>query len=204
MRTRTDEKRREIVGVAAELFLELGYEGTSMSLVSRRLGGSKATLYSYFGSKDELFLAVVDAESERFAGEAIPLDRVDDVRQLLRRVGLRFIEARTSARAAQLFRIVASLPAGSAVDHGFRSRLAVPGFARLCALMKALVDKGLLRLVDPRILAMHFKALVEGDLFERPVLALGDTMAPREMEQAATGATDTFLRAYAAQVSRTL
>ena len=203
MRRRTDEKRLEIVSVAAELFLELGYESTSMSLVSRRLGGSKATLYAYFGSKHELFLAVVDAEAERVAGDAVPLDQVDDVRQLLRGVGLRTIEARTSARAAQLLRIIASLPVGSAVDHGLRSRLVVPGFARLCAMMKALVDKGLLRLVDPRILAMHFKALVEGDLFERPDLALGDTMAPREMEQAATGATETFLRAYAVQVSPT-
>ena len=39
--------------------MELGYERTSMSEIAARLGGSKATLYSYFPSKEELFFGVV-------------------------------------------------------------------------------------------------------------------------------------------------
>ena len=198
MRRRTDEKRREIVDVAADLFLELGYEGTSMSLVSRRLGGSKATLYAYFGSKDELLLAVLEAESDRIAGETIPQDQTREVQQLLRETGLHFIEARTAPRAAQLFRVVAALPAGSAIDRSLRSRVVVPGFAGLCALMHALVEKGALRFADPRKLAFHFKGLLEADLFARAVLAPREEIARRELEQAAADAADVFLRAYAA------
>ena len=51
MRVRTEEKRREIVRVASDLFHDNGYERTSMSMISERLGGSKATLYGYFKSK---------------------------------------------------------------------------------------------------------------------------------------------------------
>ena len=59
MRVRTDEKRREIVDVASELFEEHGFERTSMSMISERLGGSKATLYGYFKSKEQLLAAVL-------------------------------------------------------------------------------------------------------------------------------------------------
>ena len=55
-----DERRDAIVAVAKEVFAVNGYAGTSMSHVAARVGGSKATLYSYFKSKEELFAAVVE------------------------------------------------------------------------------------------------------------------------------------------------
>ena len=62
MRVRTDEKRQEIIRIASNLFEELGYERTSMSTIAARLGGSKATLYGYFKSKEDLLRAVLDRE----------------------------------------------------------------------------------------------------------------------------------------------
>ena len=59
MRVMTDERRTEIVRLAAMLFEQIGYEATSMSELSRRLGGSKSTLYRYFPTKDDLVIAVV-------------------------------------------------------------------------------------------------------------------------------------------------
>ena len=43
---------------------ELGFERTSMSEICTRLGGSKATLYNYFASKEALFLEVMFQASE--------------------------------------------------------------------------------------------------------------------------------------------
>ena len=62
MRVRTEEKRQEIVRIAAELFEQLGYERTSMSAIAASVGGSKATLYGYFASKEDLLRAVLAAE----------------------------------------------------------------------------------------------------------------------------------------------
>ena len=55
MRVMTDEKRSAIVAAAWGVFREKGFEGTSMSDVCERVRGSKATIYRYFKSKDELF-----------------------------------------------------------------------------------------------------------------------------------------------------
>ncbi len=59
MKVRTEARRNVILEAAVALFKELGYERTSMNELAKRLGGSKATLYGYFASKEELFRAVV-------------------------------------------------------------------------------------------------------------------------------------------------
>lgn len=59
MRTKSDEKRQAILDVAAEVFREAGFERASMSEICTRVGGSKATLYNYFPSKEELFFEVM-------------------------------------------------------------------------------------------------------------------------------------------------
>jgi AcrR family transcriptional regulator len=59
------EKRREIVDAARALFLDVGYESTSMSAIASAAGVASNTIYWYFKDKDELLVAVLDAELER-------------------------------------------------------------------------------------------------------------------------------------------
>ena len=56
---------------ACELFLERGFGGTSMGDVVARSGGSLATLYATFGSKEKLFEAIVEEVSAQLLA---PLD----------------------------------------------------------------------------------------------------------------------------------
>ncbi len=60
MRVKTDARRRAIIDAAWAVFKESGFERTTMSEISDRVGGSKATLYSYFKSKDDLFAAALE------------------------------------------------------------------------------------------------------------------------------------------------
>ena len=56
------EKRRlKLIRSAAELFLTKGSAGVSMQDVAEAANVSRATLYTYFSSKDEIFDAAVDA-----------------------------------------------------------------------------------------------------------------------------------------------
>ena len=55
------EKRRlKLIRSAAELFLTKGSAGVSMQDVAEAANVSRATLYTYFSSKDEIFDAAVD------------------------------------------------------------------------------------------------------------------------------------------------
>jgi AcrR family transcriptional regulator len=58
--TASDENARykRAIRTAEELFKRVGFRGVTMELVAREANVAKATLYSYFKNKDELFLAV--------------------------------------------------------------------------------------------------------------------------------------------------
>jgi AcrR family transcriptional regulator len=53
-------RREEILRRAIGLFAEHGYAGTDTQMLADQLGVGKGTLYRYFASKEELFLAAVD------------------------------------------------------------------------------------------------------------------------------------------------
>jgi AcrR family transcriptional regulator len=58
-----------VLDAALELFLEHGYEGTSMAAVANAAGVTKPVVYACFPSKDELFRALLRREEERILGE---------------------------------------------------------------------------------------------------------------------------------------
>ena len=50
--------RAKVLQTAQELFIEKGFEGTSMSLIARRSGITQSLIHHYFGSKEGLWQAV--------------------------------------------------------------------------------------------------------------------------------------------------
>jgi AcrR family transcriptional regulator len=51
--------RDQIVARAGQLFVEHGYHGTSIDAIAKAVGGSRATIYQYFESKDDIFRELV-------------------------------------------------------------------------------------------------------------------------------------------------
>ncbi len=64
LKPRTTDKREEVLDIASETFLGKGFDGTSINVMAREAGISKESIYRYFGSKEDLFLAVVERELE--------------------------------------------------------------------------------------------------------------------------------------------
>ena len=58
-RRRKQERPRDIIAAALNLFSEKGFAGARMEEIARRAGISKGTLYLYFATKEEMFRAVV-------------------------------------------------------------------------------------------------------------------------------------------------
>ena len=59
--SRSEQKRLQILEAAIELFCGQGFPNTSMDEVAKRACVSKQTVYSHFGSKDELFVASIES-----------------------------------------------------------------------------------------------------------------------------------------------
>jgi AcrR family transcriptional regulator len=63
---RGDNLRRHILSSAKEVFLDSGFERTSMDAVAARAGTSKRSLYAHFPSKDVLFVEVMGLVRELY------------------------------------------------------------------------------------------------------------------------------------------
>nr|QNO44584.1 HTH-type transcriptional regulator BetI [Methanosarcinales archaeon ANME-2c ERB4]QNO44984.1 HTH-type transcriptional regulator BetI [Methanosarcinales archaeon ANME-2c ERB4]QNO45040.1 HTH-type transcriptional regulator BetI [Methanosarcinales archaeon ANME-2c ERB4] len=55
-----ETRRSELIDTAEELFLENGYEGTTVSEIVRNAGVAQGTFYHYFKSKDDVLSAITD------------------------------------------------------------------------------------------------------------------------------------------------
>lgn len=178
--------------MASELFDELGYERTTMSAIAARLGGSKATLYGYFPSKEDLLRAVLDhdvnEEADRLMQEFLA---EKDLRSGLIRLGINYLTGHAT-RAASI-RTVANQP----IAQEFYDGVLRPAWQRLADRFAAMMKEGRLRFADPWITAMHWKGLNEWDLLERHLLCAKAGTNPNDIVTAATAATDAFLKVYA-------
>ena len=59
------EQRRSVLDAARAVFAHHGFHGATIEAVARRSGTPRPTVYELFGSKDELFAAVVDDSADR-------------------------------------------------------------------------------------------------------------------------------------------
>jgi len=102
-----DDRRDAIIAIAREAFAADGYAGTSMSSIAARLGGSKGTLYSYFKSKEELFIAVVQKKCEKIQNllNAAEMESGGDLRATLTNFGEHFVELILSDESIATFRL---------------------------------------------------------------------------------------------------
>ncbi|GAA1910791.1 helix-turn-helix domain-containing protein [Nocardioides marmoribigeumensis] len=136
VRPTREDVRARVLGAAAEVFLEHGYHQASTTEIASRAGFTKGALYSNFGGKEDLFLALVEQEATaRVEQLSVPGrtgtvsldDLVDGLLGLTRgdRAGLVFAEFRaaasqdrdTAARVAVVRRrLVASMAARLAAE----------------------------------------------------------------------------------------
>jgi AcrR family transcriptional regulator len=55
-----EQRRREIAQAAVNLFVQSGFNETSMRQIAQAIGMGKSTLYDYFPSKDEIIIYVIE------------------------------------------------------------------------------------------------------------------------------------------------
>lgn len=97
--------RAAILDAAAGLFLESGYDRTSLARVAEKAGVSKATLFKQFPTKAELFEATVLAAGDTPAGELAD-PPAGGLREGLVALGLAYAELLCRPGMENLMRVV--------------------------------------------------------------------------------------------------
>ena len=60
----SEERRKKIFDVSIREFAANGYNGTNINIIAKKAGISIGSMYSYFASKEDLFLTIVDNASQ--------------------------------------------------------------------------------------------------------------------------------------------
>ena len=197
MRTKTDAKRRDIVATAWEVFRVKGFEGASMSDVAERLGGSKATLYRYYSSKEELFAAALE-EAVKGQGEAAfeRAGREGDLRERLLEFADFYLKFRLTPEMIGVHRLMIASAERSDLSAVLRAQFIEPNWRRFTAVIEREMAAGCLRKADPYLASIHFRGLVEADVLERRMN--GERLVTNaQVETAVEQGVEAFLRAYA-------
>ena len=168
MRMKTEEKRQAILEVAAQAFQELGFERTSMSEICARVGGSKATIYNYFASKEELFSEVMflSTEAEFMVVHQALEALTDDVAESLQRFGERLLTFLYSPRIRAERHLAISESRRSELGRLVYERGVQRSQNLIAAFMARAMTQGQLRETDARVVAQHFFGLLEAELLE--------------------------------------
>ncbi|MCC2978086.1 TetR/AcrR family transcriptional regulator [Sphingomonas sp. PL-96] len=197
---RKQDRRLAIMAIARRMFLENGYAATSMSAIAAELGGSKATLWNYFPSKEELFDAVLDDATAAYRQQLTDLLRpTPDLGATVLAFTRSFIAKITSRDAVQLHRLVAAEAARSPEVGLIFSRVPQRTRQLLAEFFAAAMAAGQLRQADPADAANVVTYLCM--VLQQRVLWGGAAPTAAEIEAGAATATEVFLRAYAPERS---
>ncbi len=196
------DKRRAILDAAAEVFGTLGYERASIDAIAAASGVSKPTIYSHFGTKEQLFRdsiaeSAAQINSESMAAITALEVRGDGWRDELYRLATALAECQRSPCAVSLQRqIHAEITRDPEVFEAVRSRAADPIHEALAGRLAMLGNSGHLRIPDPQLAARQFLALIAAELPERTRLGTR-AISDGDLAAATAAGVDTFLLAYA-------
>jgi TetR/AcrR family transcriptional repressor of mexJK operon len=199
--SRSDRKRRTLLLAATAVFLEKGYDGTSMDDVAGRAEVSKPTVYKYFSDKEQLFAEIVHSTTDqiddlvRLVVETMGAEA--DVKTRLTVLARRFIGALLQPQVLRLRRLVISnadrFPdvGRSWYEQGFERVL-----AKLATTFQNLADRKFLKLGDPLLAANHFVGLLLWIPVNKAMFTGDHDTAPDELERYAVEAVQAFLTGY--------
>jgi AcrR family transcriptional regulator len=103
-----EQRRERIVRMAAPLFLKKGYDNVSIDEIIGVVGGSKATIYAWFGGKEGLFEAVVRQKCQDVT-VAIDVDTKGDLEAQLTQIGHSFLAMVLSPPILEFHRLMVSI-----------------------------------------------------------------------------------------------
>lgn len=198
MRCKTENKRQEIIEIATQVFRERGFERTSMSEISSRLGGSKATLYNYFESKEELFFETirqrVAVELKMAFGSLNLKDRkIDDA---LFAFGENFLAYICSSEILTTRRLaIGGDPQMGLGKIVFKNGI-LKAYTIIAEFLKEAMDQGKLQKADPMVATKHLLGLLESETLLPFLMHAKTEISKEEIQSITKRAIDVFMKAY--------
>ena len=193
--SRGQQRKAKILSAATKLFLSKGYGETSIDAIVEKSGGSKATLYSYYPTKADLFRAVVD--SIVTTQEGPELASFDNVRDTLvdfaeHRLGIVF----SSNHRALMRLIIAERERFPDIARMYYEQGPLHSHMVLRDYFEVLIDKGLLDIRSADEACEFFRGMLMHQRYIEQLYLGASPMSTEEIRVKARHVVERFLEAY--------
>lgn len=197
--TAESDKRSHILKTAGKLFLERGFAGTSMGEIAAAGAGSKGTIYGYFRSKEELFMAFMSQEIKARASVTFePLRDADGPTKTLTELGRRYIRLVTDPTTSALFRVVLhEVPHFPEIGRMFNDAGPKAAKQSLADYFDRCIEQGALKIDDIPMAVEQFLLMCQACIWQDFLFGLRGAPTDKEINKTVKAAVSSFLAAYA-------
>jgi TetR/AcrR family transcriptional repressor of mexJK operon len=193
-RAQQEQRHEELLDVALDIFLERGFEQTTMEEIAIQVGMSKRTVYARYDDKASLFKATVKRATERYtvSRDAVEAVATDDLEETLAAIARQRIANVATPVATKLQRILSAqsyrFPElfNAAFEEG-----AGPTISFLSDLFVRYSAQGEINVTEPHRAATAFLSLAVGG--PARIIVSGNKLDDTEIEKHIRFAVDLFL-----------
>lgn len=189
-------RKTAILDAATTMFLDRGYGATSMNALVAKVGGSKATIYAHFTSKQILFEAVTEHVLEKNM-TAIHSDELKnlDLKEGLTVIGQKLLELVSSGHHIQLARLViAETPNFPEIGKAYYDRGPSVANKEISAFLASVMQGAKKPLPDIDKAARRFSAKLIHHIFLERLCGKRAVPSAETIRAVVTDAVDDFLR----------
>ena len=201
-RPRDTSKNKAIIHSASRLFLEKGFDGTSMDDIAKRAGVSKQTVYSHFACKEVLCSEAISLAVKRYSPDTA-LENMEehsleaDLRAVCDKFA-RLLLGDDSVAMANL--LVTSAPKGSEFAKIYWNAGPQAMHGKLKDFLQHWIDQGALSIDDTSKAADLLATLLKGKVHFLRSIGLMDTISEEQIQENVEDTVTIFLKLYGAKI----
>lgn len=192
-------KRSQILEGAQSVFLRMGFDAASMNDITREAGVSKGTIYVYFNSKEDLFVALCEHYRHTMFSALIgKLDNGFSNREELTEFGIALVTLITSSTAIRAQRIVLGVSERKPeLSARFYDRGPKRSLVAMAEYLEKMIENGVLEPFEVDRVAYQLSDLFLAGLY-RPRLfgVIAEEPTEEAIRKNVETAVDFFFRAY--------
>ena len=188
------QKRQDILQTALRLFGQTGYTGTTMDDIAHRLGLSKAALYQYFDSKEEIFASLVrESKIMSMITDLPEREPAGELSSFIKEIGLEFMDMYNEPEKLNLLRtIICESPRFPELGRLIFDQTIDQANNKVASYLQKAQDAGRIGDINPKFAARTFLGMLLSFVIVDKLInnAEGEEFAQQEI---VTGAVEIFL-----------
>jgi AcrR family transcriptional regulator len=195
-RSKSEEKRQQIIQAAGELFVEHGFEKVSMEGIAKFAGVSKQTVYSHFGNKQQLFTAAIDAKCDEYTLVPDEQSSAMDCETYLNCFCTDLGSLLASREAIGILKACIREDSNSEISELFWAAGPNKIRQRLISYLKEQAQRGYLKFENIEFATSQLIAMIHSEAQFRNLLCAEDAKSTSELADYARSCVKLFLKAY--------